>query len=71
MGSMGGFGGVWMVLWWGLVILAVVALARWLWWSSPAAEPPRKSPLDILRERYARGELDSEEFARRRRELDY
>jgi len=76
MGNMGfgwwgpGFGGVFMLLWWGLVIFAIVALARWLLSSSAAAEPQRKTPLEILQERFARGELDSEAYQRARRELD-
>jgi len=35
--------------------------------SQPA--PPSCTPLDILRERYARGEIDTQEFEERRRVL--
>ncbi len=61
-----------------LVLAAVIALAvllvRWLGgpWQGPAAqmpESPRRSPIDILRERFARGEIDKDEFEERRRLL--
>jgi putative membrane protein len=32
-------------------------------------QPQRQSPLDILEERYARGEIDSDEYEERRRRL--
>jgi putative membrane protein len=31
--------------------------------------PPGRTPLDILRERFARGEIDKQEFEERRRVL--
>lgn len=36
----------------------------------PAGQPARRDALEILRERYARGEIGAEEFAERRRELE-
>ena len=54
------------------IVVVVVLLARWL--GGPlhptAAHPsPGKTPLDILKERFARGEIDKEEFEERRRVL--
>ncbi|MBI4449837.1 SHOCT domain-containing protein [Candidatus Uhrbacteria bacterium] len=56
-----------MILWWGLVILAVVALVRWMTERSGSAR--EKSEREILEERYARGEVSKEEFEEKRRAL--
>jgi len=42
---------------------------RWLGGSHGASphSSPTKTPLDILKERFARGEIDKEEFEKRRR----
>jgi len=67
-----GFGGLGMLLFWGLVIAGVVVLARWLATGSSSTldVPPRgKAALDILSERYARGEIGKEEFEQKRRDL--
>ena len=69
-GGWGWFGIVHMVLWWFLIILGIVVLAKWLFGSggnSRSAESDRA--LAILRERYARGEIDKPEFDARRRDL--
>jgi putative membrane protein len=56
-----------MVLAWVLVIGAIVA---GVWWVLRNARPsPRHDALDILRERYARGEISREEYESRRRDL--
>jgi putative membrane protein len=71
-GSMAFGGGIGMLIFWALVIGAVIVLVRWLSAKSSATDVPgtrRESPLDILRERYARGEIDKEEFEQRRRDL--
>ena len=50
----------------GLVVLAI----RWLGSSGVLKFiPPVKTPLDILQERFARNEIDKEEFEERRRLL--
>lgn len=56
-----------MVLGWLLVIAAIVAA---VWWLTQHRRPtPRNGALDILRERYARGEISREEYESRRRDL--
>lgn len=78
-GHMGwGDGGWWMMLFWGPVMLiGLIVLVVWLVRSTPGAGPGAGGgpadgggdPLDgarkILAERYARGELDSEEYQER------
>ncbi|MBZ0105462.1 MAG: SHOCT domain-containing protein [Sulfuricella denitrificans] len=69
MSSGSGFGGIIMILWWALVIVGIVALVKWLI-SSSAATSGRSSgdskALDILKERYARGEIDEQAFQKRK-----
>ena len=71
-----GFGLLFMILFWGLVILGIVALVRWLARESQAgreqdgrALPRDKTPLEIVQERYAHGEIDRAEFEQKRQDL--
>ncbi len=77
-GSAGGygmfFGPLFMILVLAVVIAVAVLLVRWLagpwhWVQQPHPVPPGRNPLDILRERFARGEIDKQEFEERRRVL--
>ncbi len=55
-----------------VVVAIIVLLVRWLGDGRGYAggPPPRaRSPLDILGERFARGEIDKDEFGERRRAL--
>jgi putative membrane protein len=64
------FGPLIMILVLALVIAAIVVLIRWAGGQWPGgAHDQGRSPLDILKERYARGEIDREEYTRRRAEL--
>ena len=67
----GGAMGIGMLLFWGLIIAAIVVLARGFGARSGGGEPKlrEKTPLDILGERYARGEIDKAEFEEKRRDL--
>ncbi|HXG50810.1 MAG TPA: SHOCT domain-containing protein [candidate division Zixibacteria bacterium] len=56
-----------MVFFWALVIVGIVLLIRWL--LSQGREAGSDSALEILRRRYARGEIDKEEFESKKRDL--
>ena len=65
----GGVGMIMMVFFWGLVILAIVALVRWAI-SQTAGAGSSKSALDILKERYAKGEINKKEFETKKKDLE-
>jgi putative membrane protein len=67
MGSMGGFMG----LGWIVILIAIVAVV-WLLTRGPlagGAQTERRSALDILNERYARGAIGREEFEQKKRDI--
>lgn len=68
-----GFGGVFMILWWALVIVGIVWAVRWMGASSSRGEGRDRggNALDILKERYARGEIDEQEFQKRKHDLTH
>jgi len=66
------FGPIMMIVFIALIVAAVVFLVRVLGGHGQAATPyapPGKTPLDILKERFAKGEIDKTEFEERRRVL--
>jgi putative membrane protein len=70
----GYLGVVHMVLWWVLIILGIVVLVKWL---AVGFGPSRGGPaaesraLEVLKERYARGEIGKEEFEQKKRDLQH
>jgi putative membrane protein len=67
------FGPLTMLVFWGGLIVLIVVAARWLGaGSSPSGQAPgpsQKTALGILEERFARGEIDKDEFEERKRLL--
>jgi putative membrane protein len=57
------------VLWWALLIVALVLLLRWAVGRGRRGAAPADPALELLRERFARGEIDEQEFESRRRVL--
>jgi putative membrane protein len=73
-----GWGGGWYGMFFGplvmilvlvLVVGAVVLVLRWGGAGWHGAAPPPRTALDILKERFARGEIDKGEFEERRKLL--
>ncbi len=56
-----------MLVFWGVVIAGIVLGIRWL--VSQGRQPSSDTALAILRQRYARGEIDKEEFEAKKRDL--
>ena len=71
MGNGGGmwFGGGFMWLLWLLIIVVIFIVVKSMLGDGVRANNT-DSPLQILQKRYARGEIDEEEYKRRRRELE-
>ena len=71
-GMMGWFGPLFMIIFWVLVIVLIVLLIRSLLSSNrtrSAGPNQEDSALEILKKRYARGEIDKEEFEAKKKDL--
>jgi putative membrane protein len=66
---MGGFGMGFMGIFW-IAILALIAVLVWQYLKHDRGRGASKdSPLDILKQRYARGEIDKKEYEEKKRGL--
>lgn len=79
--SLGWLGWIFMALWWVLIIIGLVVIVKWILIIAGLLVPikwivdlgkggiNKKSALNILKERYARGEINKAEFEEKKRDL--
>ena len=66
------FGGLWMIVILVVPLLLLAVLLKYLFSKSRGngpAEPTRQTPLDVLKEAYARGEISRDEFLQKRDDI--
>ena len=63
-----GFG--WPILWAAVFIIIILVGLYFVLTGSRREEKPSTNPVEILKERYARGEITSEEFQKMKRDLE-
>ena len=69
--GMGGFGWIFMLLVVGVVVALLLGAYRQVRDDRHGGPVLRPRPRDILDERYARGEIDADEYHRRRADLEH
>ncbi len=62
-----GFGPIFMFLFWILIIIGVVVLVKWI--AGQTGSKKEESALEILKKRYARGEISKEEFESKKKDI--
>ena len=67
MGWWWAFGGIWMVIFWGSLIVLIVWGIKKL--TERGNSTQKRTPLDIAKERYAGGEISKEEFEQLKKDL--
>ena len=71
--GMGWFGMIFMIIFWGLIIVGLVSLIRWLIQNTSGKRQTGvrtgSNVMDILKERYAKGEIGRDEFESMKKDL--
>ncbi len=76
--GMWGFGGmIMMIFFWAIIIIGAILIIRYFTTGHGGIAAPgggvisrERDPLEILKERYAKGEIDTQEFEERKRILE-
>lgn len=64
------FGGLLLLFGWILIIVGIAAIIRWFWSRFKRGSPTApENPLEILRSRHAKGEIDKPEFEEKRKHI--
>jgi putative membrane protein len=72
--GMGWFGGVFMIVFWIFIIVGLIFMVKWLMKTKENGREDGETgsrAIEILKERYARGEIDKSEFETMKQDLKY
>ncbi len=67
-GMMGGGWWILMFIFWILVLIGIVLLIKYLW-EHGGTKAGQESALEILKKRYAKGEISKEEFEEKKKDI--
>ena len=71
--GMGWFGMIFMIIFWGLIIVGLVLLIRWLIQNTSGKRQTGvrtgSNAMDILKERYAKGEINRDKFESMKKDI--
>ena len=62
-------GPLWMIVWLAVIVAVIVAVVRWLSEKGGGSDRPVRVARDMLDERYARGEIDRDEYMKRKQDI--
>ena len=67
---MGWGGGVAMIIFWIIIIILIVVLVKFIATQSSVRTERKETPIEIIKRRYASGEIDKEEYEQKKKDLD-
>lgn len=65
-----GLGPMFMFFFWSVIVLVIVFVIRSSWLGSSSRQVHGKTATDIVQERYARGEIDRQEYEQKMQDLE-